>query len=81
MDHNPLNIKEYDKNINLLLSGHTHKGQIFPANIITDNMYVVDHGIYKSDKYPLTIVTSGAGTWGMPLRIGSNSEIVIININ
>jgi len=81
MDHNPLNIDEYDKDINLLLSGHTHKGQMFPANIVTDNMYLVDHGIYESDKYPLTIVTSGAGTWGMPLRIGSNSEVVIININ
>jgi len=81
MDHNPLNIKDYDKNINLLLSGHTHKGQIFPANIITNNMYVVDYGLYEDNKYPRTIVTSGAGTWGMPLRIGSNSEIVIININ
>lgn len=81
MDHNPLNIKEYDQSVNLLLMGHSHKGQIFPANIVTDNMYVVDYGIHKSNKYPTTIVSSGAGTWMMPLRIGSNSEVVIININ
>lgn len=82
MDHNPINIKEYDADINLLLSGHTHKGQIFPANLITDKMYVVDYGLYNENvNYPVTIVSSGAGTWGMPMRIGSHSEVVLIKLN
>lgn len=82
MDHNPYNIKEYDKTINLLLSGHTHKGQMFPGNIVTKNMYITDYGLYnKSKKYPTTIVSSGAGTWGMPMRVGTSSEVVSIKIN
>ena len=81
MDHNPLNINEYDNEVDLILSGHTHKGQIWPANIITDNMYDVDYGYYNKDSNsPQVIVSSGAGTWGMPMRIGSQCEIVTINL-
>lgn len=79
LDHNPININEYDDRVNLVLSGHTHKGQLFPANIITNSMYEVDYGYYLNNKTHV-IVTSGVGTWSMPMRVGSNSEIVNIKI-
>lgn len=79
MDHNPTNIEEYSNEVDLIMSGHTHKGQIFPGNLITNALYVVDYGHYqKNIKSPHVIVSSGVGTWAMPMRIGSNSEIVSI---
>lgn len=79
MDHTPSNIEEYSSEVDLVLSGHTHKGQMFPANLITKSIFVVDYGHYQKDAdSPNFIVTSGAGTWWMPMRIGSNSEIVSI---
>ena len=81
MDHNPSNIGQYDNEVDLILSGHTHRGQIFPGNLITKAIYVIDYGRYQKDNNsPNVIVTSGAGTWGMPMRIGTNNEIVIISL-
>lgn len=81
MDHQPGNIKEYDSNIDLVLCGHTHQGQFFPLNIVTDIVYDVDYGYYqKSINSPQTIVTSGVGSWGPPQRIGTISEIVEIYV-
>jgi len=82
MDHQPANMIEYGNEVDLIVSGHTHQGQIFPANLITNAMFTVDYGYYQKDKdSPQVIVTSGVGTWGPPLRIGTNSEIVQIIID
>jgi len=79
MDHNPAYIKEYGSEVDLILSGHTHGGQIFPFTLVTRAMYYVHHGHFQKNAYsPHVIVTSGVNTWGMPLRIGSNNEIVSI---
>jgi predicted MPP superfamily phosphohydrolase len=79
MDHDPSNIKQYDNKVDLLLFGHTHKGQIFPANLITNAMYVADYGHYQKDNdSPHIVVTSGVSTWGPPMRIGTNNEIAVI---
>ncbi|TKC18825.1 metallophosphoesterase [Robertmurraya kyonggiensis] len=81
MDHNPANIEEYGNEVDLIISGHTHKGQIFPGNLITNALYIVDYGHYQKDaESPHVIVSSGVGTWAMPMRIGSNSEIVSISL-
>jgi predicted MPP superfamily phosphohydrolase len=81
MDHNPSNLVQYGNEIDLMLSGHTHRGQIFPANLVTKAMYVIHYGHYQKDgNSPHVIVTSGAGFWGMPMRIGSNNEIVMITL-
>lgn len=82
MDHQPGNISEYDNNIDLILCGHTHQGQFFPLNLFTDLVYDVDYGYYQASiDSPQVIVTSGVGSWGPPQRIGTNSEIVKINIS
>ena len=82
MDHTPSNIEQYGEEVDLVLAGHTHRGQIFPGNLITNAVFEVDYGHYQKDAAsPHVIVTSGVGTWGMPMRVGSNNEIVSINLH
>jgi len=81
LDHNPANIKEYGNEVDLIFSGHTHKGQMFPGNIVTNLIFDVDYGHYQKNKdegSPHVVVTSGIGVWGPPLRIATNSEIARI---
>lgn len=81
LNHQPVNLQEPEQqHIDLQLSGHTHKGQFFPNNLITKLMYEDDYGYLKKNNFNL-IVTSGYGTWGPPIRIGTSSEIVHINLN
>lgn len=81
IDHTPLNLSEALENkIDLQLSGHTHHGQIWPGNLITSMIYEISWG-YKKISDTHFYVTSGAGTWGPPVRTGSKSEIVNIKIN
>jgi uncharacterized protein len=80
LDHTPVKLEQAEKNgIDLQFSGHTHHGQIWPANIITNMIYEVSWGYLKKGKTHY-YVTSGAGTWGPPVRTGSKSEIVNIKI-
>lgn len=80
LDHNPAGIHTYTDEADLILCGHTHKGQLFPASLITGAMYTVDHGYYQKDSQsPQVIVTSGVGYWGMPMRVGTDCEIVSIH--
>lgn len=79
LDHNPAHIGEYSSEADLILCGHTHKGQVFPGNLMTNLLYTVDYGYYQKDvNSPHVIVSSGVGNWGMPMRIGTNCEIVRI---
>ena len=81
LDHTPVNLDQAIKSgIDLQLSGHTHHGQMWPGNIITNLIYEISWG-YKKIANTQYYVTSGAGTWGPPVRKGSTSEIVNIKIN
>jgi len=80
LDHNPQGVDAYGTGVDLVFSGHTHKGQIFPANLITDLMYSVDYGYYRTAGGTQVIVTSGVGTWGLPMRVGTNCEIVQVHL-
>ena len=80
VDHTPMQLEEITgENIELQVSGHTHHGQIFPLNLITSIIYDVSWGYLKKD-YTQFYVTSGVGTWGPPVRLGSDSEIVSMKI-
>lgn len=88
LDHTPVKLEQVEKNgIDLQFSGHTHHGQIWPGNLITNMIYEISWG-YKLVKSGSDgkkgnthyYVTSGAGTWGPPVRTGSKSEIVNIKI-
>ena len=81
LDHQPSKInEEAEKNIDMILCGHTHKGQLFPGNLITKNLFLIDYG-YLKVKNTNIIVSSGVGTWGPRMRIGSKAEIVNIKLN
>lgn len=81
IDHNPKDINEsLDAEIDLQVSGHTHKGQIVPGNLVTNSLFEIDYGYLKKNSLNV-IVSSGYGTWGPPVRIGSRSEIVKIILN
>ena len=78
LDHQPSAInEEADNNVDLLLCGHTHKGQLFPGNLITNNIFLDDYGYLKVQNTNV-IVSSGVGTWGPRMRIGSKSEICLL---
>lgn len=81
LDHNPANYDEYGEDVDLILCGHTHKGQMFPGPLITGAMYAVDYGMFRaSTEKPTAVVTSGFGYWGPPLRVGTDSEIAVIEL-
>lgn len=63
----------------LMLSGHTHNGQLWPLNFITDGMFVIGYGLGQVDGMQM-YVSNGVGTWGPPLRIGNRPEIVNLKI-
>ena len=81
IDHQPNSLEDARKDkIDLQLSGHTHAGQFFPISLITNAMFEKHWGYLKDNDFNL-IVSSGYGTWGPSVRIGSQSEILDININ
>ncbi len=64
--------------VSLSLSGHTHHGQIFPLMFFTWQIYKgFDYGLKRLDAMQV-FTSSGAGTWGPPLRLGTKSEIVLL---
>ena len=76
MDHQPFKLEEAVNNkVDLQLSGHTHNGQLWPFNYITDMVYELTWG-YKKKENTHFYVSCGAGTWGPPVRTGSRPEIV-----
>ncbi|MEG1089145.1 MAG: metallophosphoesterase, partial [Bacteroidales bacterium] len=85
LDHCPATFKEWNNREHieykpfLVLSGHTHNGQIFPFNKIVKNMYPHYYGQFFEDDVNY-ITTSGLGQWGPKFRLGTNSEIVVINL-
>jgi uncharacterized protein len=77
--HNPIRLPvAAEAGISLQLSGHTHRGQFFPFTAIVSRIY--GKYAYGLNRFgDLQVYTScGAGTWGPPMRLGSNPEIVMI---
>ena len=80
MDHQPSVLDEAIENhIDIQLSGHTHKGQFFPFNLLTRKIFELDYG-YRLKGNTHFYVSSGYGTWGPPVRICSKPEIVFFEI-
>jgi predicted MPP superfamily phosphohydrolase len=79
LHHAPINIEEAKNlKVNLQLSGHTHKGQLFPFNFITHLIYKgYDYGLKTEGQYSI-YTTNGIGTWGPPMRTFNTPEIVVI---
>lgn len=62
----------------LQLSGHVHKGQIFPFNLLTHLFYPVKMGFSRYPNNSSLYVSRGTGTWGPPIRFLSPPEIAVI---
>lgn len=80
LDHQPFGLEEAQHNgVDLQLSGHTHNGQFWPGNLIVNAMYEIAYG-YGRKGNTHYFVTSGIGLWGPKFRIGTVSEIVVIDM-
>ncbi len=82
MDHQPKEIsKAKDCGVDLMISGHTHGGQLWPVGFFSE-LFGIDEMTYGEkviDNFH-AVVTSGIGGWGYPIRTGSRSEIVYITV-
>lgn len=80
MDHQPTGFDLAAKaGVDVLLSGHTHRGQIAPNHWITKRLFELDWGYLLKDKLHV-IVSSGYGTWGPPIRLASRSELIKLEV-
>ena len=81
LDHQPYKLNEVaNYPVDLQVSGHTHNGQMWPFNYITDAIYEIGSGYGKIEDTHF-YVSSGYGTWGPPIRTNSRSEIIVLNIS
>lgn len=81
IDHEPKELQELaDAGVDIDLCGHTHDGQMFPANLITALMWENSYGYLKKD-HMHTIVTSGVGLFGPNMRVGTIAEICPITVH
>jgi hypothetical protein len=80
IDHQPLHLEEAEAaGAALQVSGHTHDGQVFPFDLINGLIYELNWGHLRKGGTHF-YVTSGAGTWGPPIRVGSRAEVVRIRL-
>lgn len=80
MNHQPFNLDEVAKaNVDLHLSGHTHNGQLWPFNYITEAIFELSWGLMKKGNTNF-YVSSGFGTWGPTVRTGNRPEVVVFNL-
>ena len=79
LKHAPFDLDITEKaGVNMELSGHTHRTQMWPLNFITQLVYKgYDYGL-KSFGNMSVYTSDGVGTWGPPVRVGTNAEIVSI---
>lgn len=75
--HQPKFINEV-KNVDLMLSGHTHGGQIFPFNFLVRLNQPYVKGLHRHNSRTQIYVNKGTGFWGPPMRLGASAEITQI---
>lgn len=81
LDHQPKELQEIaNAGGDLDLCGHTHGGQLFPSTLTIRAIWENPCGYSRKDRLHV-IVTSGAGTWGPNMRLGSKNEICSITVH
>jgi len=78
--HQPSIWEDMAGRIDLMMSGHTHNGQIFPFNFLVRMQFRTVYGLFRQQDSAL-YVSSGSGTWGPRMRLGTQNEIVIIELH
>ena len=80
LDHQPYDLDRTEKaGVDFQLSGHTHRGQVWPISWITDAIYECSWGPYQRGNTHY-YVSSGLGLWGGKFRIGTQSEYIVATI-
>lgn len=80
LDHQPIGLEEAEQTgAALQISGHTHRGQLFPVNFLVAMLYEKHYGEYArgNTRY---YISSGAGTWGPPVRTSGRPEVAVIDL-
>ena len=80
LDHQPYNLDRAEAaGVDFQLSGHTHRGQVWPISWITDRVYECSWGSHQRGNTQF-YVSSGIGIWGGKFRIGTQSEYVVATL-
>lgn len=84
LDHQPRNLDDASQfGVDVMYSGHTHAGQIFPITLLVNLMYKNPWGVYHLSSPGIdftSVVSSGYGLWGPPVRLMSRAEIVVTEL-
>ena len=81
MDHQPAALDEArNAGTALMLSGHTHNGQLWPFNFVTELRYENPLGLLTKGDFH-SIVSAGTGTWGPPLRTTGRAEVLLVTVH
>lgn len=80
IDHQPVEYSSAQNfGVDLMVSGHTHKGQLWPFGFVTKKVFENDYGLIRKGK-TWFYTSSGYGTWGPPVRTGNRPELVVFKI-
>lgn len=80
LDHQPYHLEEaQEAGVDFQFSGHTHRGQVWPLNWLTDALFEKSwgHHVRGNTRY---YISSGLGIWGPKIRIGTRSEYLVLHI-
>ena len=81
LDHQPYKLTESEAaGVDLQFSGHTHRGQVWPMNWVTDHIYEQSHG-YRQWGNSHIYVSGGLSLWGPPFRIGTESDMAVFHLS
>ena len=76
--HQPRFIEEVTQGVDLMLSGHTHGGQLYPFRFLVALQQPYISGLHQHNEHLQIYVNKGTGFWGPPMRLGASSEITEI---
>ena len=78
--HQPRYIEEVTSGVELMLSGHTHGGQLYPFRFLVKIVQPYISGLHQHNENLQIYVNKGTGFWGPPMRLGASAEITEIRI-
>jgi len=79
--HQPKFLEEVGDTIDLVLSGHTHGGQLFPFQLLVKLQQPYISGLHQHTQHTQIYVNKGTGFWGPPMRLGASAEITQIRLH
>lgn len=80
LKHRPVVTDTSRGHFDLQLSGHVHKGQVFPFNWFTWLNFPVRAGLSRLPEGGWLYVSRGSGTWGPPIRVLAPPEVTVIDL-